>query len=200
MHQLFQMWPVLHNQDVWLSCFLIRCQKYILQPKSPITESPPQKKKVTCAASYILVKMLFFKRCLDWNLIGWRAQKNTSHWLEICFWFHWRIKILEWQNEITELHMWGHRVTLYFLSGDLNVSIQRHVGPIRVLPVLGSYPIIPNILGTSSTVLWISSVVTLRHRAWFWGIAKRGSEPGLVHQIDYRMENHHFLLTKGGWL
>lgn len=39
MFQLFNMWLMLHNQDVWLSCFLIRCQKYILQLKSSITAS-----------------------------------------------------------------------------------------------------------------------------------------------------------------
>lgn len=54
-----------------------------------------------------------------------------------------------------------------FLSGYLNVSIQRLAGLIRVLPTLGSSYITPNIWGASSTVLCISSVVTLRHWAWF---------------------------------
>lgn len=43
-----------------------------------------------------------------------------------------------------------------FLSGYLNVSIQRHAGLIRVLPTLGSSYITPNIWGASSTVLCIS--------------------------------------------
>ena len=53
-----------------------------------------------------------------------------------------------------------------FLSGYLNVSIQ-NAGLIRVLPTLGSSYITPNILGTSSTVLCISSMVTLRYWCWF---------------------------------
>lgn len=44
MLQLFNMWLMLHNQDVWLSSFLIRCQNYILQLKSSITASLFQKK------------------------------------------------------------------------------------------------------------------------------------------------------------
>lgn len=94
------------------------------------------------------------------------------------------------KNQDPRMAKWDHGVinmraqsNTIFLSGYLNVSIQRLAGLIRVLPTLGSSYITPNIWGASSTVLCISSVVTLRHWAWFWERVKSRSEPGLVTQM-----------------
>lgn len=98
--------------------------------------------------------------------------------------------LVSMKNQDPRMARWDHGVinmrpqsNTVFLSGYLNVSIQRHAGLIRVLPTLESSYFTPNILGTSSTVLCISSMVTLRYWCWFWERLKSRSEPGLVNQM-----------------
>ena len=88
-------------------------------------------------------------------------------------------RIAKWDHGVINMRAQSNTI---FSSGYLNVSIQRHAGLIRVLPTLRSSYITPNIWGASSTILCISSMVTLRHWAWFWERTKSRSEPGLVNQ------------------
>lgn len=91
--------------------------------------------------------------------------------------------------------LWGF-FWFFFLRTDLNLSTQRYIGPVRYYPPWEVTKLFPHF--RDFLQFWLSSEVTLRHWDWLGDIVKSSAKLGLVREIRYRIENHHFL-KKGGW-